>query len=135
MGIHWVEQLSTGVPIIDEQHKEIFTQFSRLSAAIQDGECKEAVEKLLHYLNEYSNSHFIEEESLMVSHNYDGLDEQREHHVCFKENISKLLDMLASNVPSKELAIRMDAVLIRYFINHIRKLDSKLGQFMANKAA
>lgn len=41
-----------------------------------------------------------------------------------------LSEMMANNVPTNELAIRMDATLIRYFINHIRKLDSRLAGFI-----
>ncbi len=35
--MYWEEKLSTGVPVIDEQHKQIFAQFETLSEAIEYG--------------------------------------------------------------------------------------------------
>ena len=130
MAIHWEDNLITGISDIDEQHKELFAQFDKLSEAIEGGTSTADVEKLLKYLNEYGCSHFANEEDLMLAHKYPGLEEQRQHHVQFKENITKLLEMLTNNVPPREIAIRIDATLIRYFINHVRKLDSKLSDYI-----
>lgn len=126
MAIFWEEKLNTGVPAIDEQHMEIFAKFDELSKAIEAGECNEEVARLLNYLNDYSNTHFSDEENLMSLYKYSGLEEQRLQHAQFKENINKLFAMLTNNVPPKEIAIRIDATLIRYFINHVRKLDRKM---------
>lgn len=130
MAIFWEEKLSTGVPAIDEQHMEIFAKFDELSKAIEAGGCNEEVVRLLNYLNDYSNTHFSDEENLMSLYKYSGLEEQRQQHALFKENINKLFEMLTNNVPPKEVAIRIDATLIRYFINHVRKLDSKMCDFI-----
>jgi hemerythrin len=130
MAIYWEDSLSTGIPTIDDQHKGLFDQFDKLSKAIEAGESNEEVEKLLRYLNEYADTHFSEEENLMSSYKYSGLEEQQRHHAQFKENITTLLKMLADNVPTREIAIRIDATLIRYFINHVRKLDSRLSDFI-----
>jgi hemerythrin len=130
MAIYWEEKLITGVPAIDEQHKEIFIEFERLSRSIEEGGRNDEIESLLDYLNEYVNTHFTDEEKLMSLFKYPGLEEQRQQHIQFKENITKLREMLTDNVPAKEIAIRIDATLIRYFISHVRKLDSKLGDFI-----
>jgi hemerythrin len=132
MGIYWEENLSTGVPAIDEQHREIFAKFDELSKTIEGGRGNEEVVKLLNFLKEYTNIHFSDEENLMSLYKYSGLDEQRQQHSQFKENIAKLFEMVANNVPDKEIAIRIDATLIRYFINHVRKLDSKLCDYIKN---
>lgn len=130
MAIYWEEALSTDVPAIDEQHKGIFAEFEKLSDAIESGGNNEEVEKLLHYLNEYASTHFSDEENLMSLYKYPGLEEQRQQHALFKENIATLFEMLTNKVPTKEIAIKINATLIRYFINHVRKLDSKLGDFI-----
>jgi hemerythrin len=130
MAIYWEEKLSTGVPVIDEQHKDIFANFDELSKAIEDGRCNDEIEILLNYLKEYANNHFSDEENLMSLYKYPCLEEQRQQHALFKENITKLLAMLANKVSTKEIAIRIDSTLIRYFINHVRKLDSKLSDFI-----
>jgi len=126
MSIQWEENLRLGVPVIDEQHEAIFVQFNKLSAALSAGESRSEIIEVLDYLNEYVTTHFTDEENLMQLYKYDGLEEQRQHHALFKENIARFSELLATNAPTQEIAIKIDATLIRYFINHVRRLDRKL---------
>lgn len=135
MAIHWEDNLSIGIPAIDEQHKELFAQFDKLSNVIEVGGKGEEVEELLRYLNEYGVTHFTNEEEIMSSYEYAGLEEQRQQHEIFKESITTLLEMLANNVPTRKIAIRVDATLIRYFINHVRNLDAKLADFIKQQTS
>jgi hemerythrin len=135
MAIHWEDNLSIGIPAIDEQHKELFAQFDKLSNLIEVGGKGEEVAELLRYLNEYGVTHFTNEEELMTSYEYSGLEEQRQQHDKFKESITTLFEMLANNVPTREIAIRVDATLIRYFINHVRNLDAKLADFIKQQTS
>ena len=134
MAINWEENLRLGDPVIDEQHESIFAQFAMLSKAVTNGSCEEEVEKILAYLKAYTTTHFSDEEDLMTRHAYAGLEEQLQQHVQFKENIASLQEMLAKNVPTKEVAIKIEAALIRYTINHVRNIDSKLVDFIKDKA-
>lgn len=126
MAIHWEEDLRLGVPVIDEQHEAIFAQFNRLSDALREGGSGVEVREVLTYLSEYATTHFSDEENLMLLYKYDGLEEQRQHHNLFKENIAMFSALLAESAPTLEMAIKIDATLIRYFINHVRKLDRKM---------
>jgi len=126
MPIQWEENLRLGVPVIDQQHEEIFVQFSKLSEALQGGKGSEEVVGLLDYLSDYATTHFSSEEEIMLKYNYNGISEQREHHALFKENITQLSGLLATSEPTKEIAFKIDATLIRYFIQHVRKLDKKM---------
>ena len=130
MTIQWEENLRFGVPVIDEQHEEIFAHFDKLSDALEGGRGCEEVIKVLNYLNDYATIHFSDEEKLMMLFKYDGLEEQRQQHALFKENIAGISGLLAATAPTQEIAIKIHATLIRYFINHIRKLDRKLVDFI-----
>ena len=130
MAIHWEEGLKTGVPAIDEQHEEIFEVFDKLTAAIEDGEENKEIGNLLDYLAEYATRHFSDEETLMSLYKYAGLEEQRLQHTQFKDNIGKLSEMFSSGVTTKEIAIKVNATLIRYFINHVRKLDREMADIV-----
>lgn len=130
MSIHWEENLRLGVPVIDEQHEAIFTQFNKLTEALREGGSGLEVRDVLSYLDEYATKHFTDEESLMQLYKYEGLEEQRQHHNLFRDNIAMFFAMLADEAPSQELAIKIDATLIRYFINHVRKLDKKMIEFI-----
>jgi len=134
MNIHWEESMKIGVPAIDEQHEELVLQFERLSKAVIEGGGVEGIGQLLSYLKQYAVSHFTDEENLMVLYKYPGLEEQHKQHEIFKENIDMLTDMLIRNVPNREIAIKIDATLIRYFINHVRNLDAKIADFMQSRS-
>jgi len=130
MSIQWEENLRLGVPVIDEQHEEIFTQFNRLSEALEEGRGSSEVIEVLNYLDKYATTHFTDEENLMTLYKYDGLEEQRQQHAQFRENIAMFSGLLAASAPTQEIAIKIDATLIRYFINHVRNLDRKMVDFI-----
>ena len=130
MTIQWDESLRLGVPAIDGQHEEIFDYFDKLTDALQRGDAKNEVADLLAYLADYAETHFEEEEGLMASVKYPGLNAQLIHHAQFKENIKTLSGLLSADAPLQEIAIKADAILIRYFILHVRKLDGELVEYV-----
>lgn len=123
MSITWDESLRLGVPALDEQHEDLFAYFDKLSTALQDGNGSGVIIELLAYLDKYSASHFENEESFMRLYRYPGLEEQQLQHAAFRENIVMFTETLAASEPTQEIALKIDAMLIRYFINHVRKLD------------
>jgi hemerythrin len=127
--------MRVGDPVIDEQHQVLFRQFALLTDAIMQAAYSEQVVEILNFLDDYANTHGLEEERLMEVYAYPGIEEQRRQHVVFKENVATLLGLLEEGVPPKELAIRIDALLIRYGINHIRNLDTRMVEFIKEKQA
>ena len=130
MNSYWEENMKVGVPVIDEQHEELFLQFEKLSKAVIEGGGSEGIGKLLSYLKEYAVSHFTNEENLMALYKYPGIEEQRKQHAIFKGYVNTLEEMLMKAVPTREIAIKIDATLVRYFINHVRNLDAKMADFI-----
>jgi hemerythrin len=130
MSITWEESLRLGVPAIDEQHEEIFVYFDKLSTALREEDGSNVIIELLSYLDNYSSLHFRNEEELMALYRYPGLEEQQRQHAAFRENIVMFTDMLSASEPTHEIALKIDALLIRYFINHVRKLDREIADYI-----
>ena len=135
MSIIWEESLRLGVPAIDEQHEGIFGYFDKLSTALQERNGSGELIELLAYLDNYSTIHFRNEEELMGLYRYPGLEEQQQQHAAFRENIVMFTDALAASEPTREIALKIDAALIRYFINHVRKLDRKMVDHITSHPA
>ncbi|NVN91027.1 MAG: hemerythrin family protein [Desulfuromonadales bacterium] len=135
MSIQWEESLKLGVAAIDEQHEEIFKHFSTLTESLQKGEGSSVVLDMLAYLDQYTATHFKDEEVLMELHHYPKLELQRQQHSRFRENVAILSEKVANNAPKQEIAIKIDAELIKYFITHIRKLDRELVEFITSRFA
>ena len=66
MAIEWTEDLATGVPEIDAQHKELFSRINRLLEACNQGQGRAEVGKTLAFLEEYVLIHFSTEEKIMT---------------------------------------------------------------------
>ena len=89
MNKEWQHTLETGHASIDHHHKELFHLVSLLDTAIDDRKAS-TVEKLILFLEDYVLTHFEEEETLMVSHDYDGYDEHHAEHQRFRQTVAEL---------------------------------------------
>ena len=110
MYIKWSEDLSVGVELIDEQHKEMFNRINRLLRAIGEIGGAEQVVATADFLQDYVVQHFAAEEEQMVLHEYPGLASHKEHKELLKEKEMKhqrLLKILRSFL--------MIALLTNYF--------------------
>jgi hemerythrin-like metal-binding protein len=66
----WSSAFSVGVKEIDDQHKKLVDMANRLNDAMQIGQGKEALAKILNELVDYTVYHFGTEEKLMDKHQY-----------------------------------------------------------------
>ncbi len=130
MQITWREELAVGVPSIDGQHKELISRFNALLTACNEGRGKEEVGQLLGFLRDYVAVHFFDEESLQQEKGYPGYAEHRLLHVEFVGRLDDLLRSYTSEGTSLTLVIQTNNMLIDWLINHISKVDRKIGDFL-----
>ena len=133
MAFTWDDNLALGNSAIDDQHKEIFARFDKLSLACQKQRGGEELKELLDFLDEYVAHHFADEEALMERIAYPGLALQRDQHAEFRQNISELHARSADETEKHKLSLDVDRMLIQWFILHIRSLDVKLVEFVKNQ--
>jgi len=87
--IEWTPALSTGVPLLDEQHKAIFQWLAELERATVDERTLfgvYAITRLKHYMRE----HFAAEEALMKAAEYPGLGAHMAEHAKFRAKLGEL---------------------------------------------
>jgi hemerythrin len=130
MALIWDDSLLLGVELIDQQHKEIFDRFEKLSRACQDQHGSDVVSELLDYLQGYVNSHFADEEAIMEKLSYPELAIQREQHAAFRKDIAAMIAASQQGGDGHRLSLEVDRRLVQWFILHIRNLDSKLATFI-----
>ena len=133
MAFTWDNNLALGNSEIDDQHKEIFARFDKLSLACQERRGGEVLKELLDFLDEYVARHFADEESLMERAGYPGLALQREQHAEFRLKIAELRNRNADQAEKHKLSLDVDRVLIQWLIRHIRSLDVQLVEFVKNQ--
>ena len=93
MLLEWNENLSVGVPSIDEQHKVLLGLLNELFDATQAGKGQAALGKVLNELADYTVYHFQYEESLFAQTGYGAaLDHTKEH-----DELRRLVQALRQN--------------------------------------
>ena len=130
MSFIWDDNLALGVEEIDDQHKEIFVRFDKLSMACQEQHGSDVIQELMDYLHEYVAHHFAAEEAIMEQVNYPGLTLQREQHEMFRKDLDALSDESKAGMDLHKLSLAVDRRLVQWFVLHIRNLDSEMARFV-----
>ena len=125
MSQNWSHDLETGHDAIDNQHQELFELVYMLDHAM-DANSRELVEKIIVFLENYVVTHFGEEESLMIEHQFDGYTEHKDDHEIFKARVFSLRHDFDADLPTPRLfyAIRL---FIDKLVIHIKTIDVKIG--------
>ena len=117
--IVWTDDLSTGIPVIDNQHQRIVDYINKLHHA-QEHESREEVSVVLDELVDYTLSHFAFEESLMEEAGYNFLNAHRKVHQLFVKRVADYQQRFKIGESIEEELIH---TLRAWLINHIRNDD------------
>ncbi len=122
--------LQTGHSKIDTQHQELFQLVAMLDRALT-GNVREEIEKIVVFLEQYVEEHFLEEETVMLSKQYQGYDRHKEDHDIFKARVFSLRNDLDFGIPDMKLffAIRM---FIDKLVYHIKTIDKDIATLMGH---
>jgi len=127
--MQWESRFSVGVPLIDEQHQEVFRHLSALHAALRQGD-KAEVERMLEFLGRYVVSHFRAEEEEMVRTGYWYLASHRAAHEHFLGEYALLRAEHARTGATPRLSARLEETVSDWLRNHILGMDQLLGRFL-----
>lgn len=114
--IEWTPKLSTGMPVLDEQHQAIFQWLGELQSATEDERTLfgvYAITRLKHNLRE----HFTAEEAAMKAAGYPGLDAHRAAHAEFRARLDDIhLKSIGEDI-SPDTVNFLTEWLIRHIVN------------------
>ncbi len=125
MGAQWTNDLKIGHESIDNQHQELFQLVSMLDSAIHANSL-DKIESIILFLEHYVDTHFSEEENLMLAHHFEGYSHHKEDHDIFKARVFSLRHDFDSGFSPAKLyfAIRM---FIDKLVIHIKTIDVKIA--------
>ena len=80
--VHWDDKYSTGIELIDSQHKKLFEMTNNLFLACKSGEkmLTAAFHEAMHKMVEYVHFHFSAELKLLHKINYPNYNEHKKMH-------------------------------------------------------
>jgi hemerythrin len=130
MGLTWTESLNTGIPEIDQQHKQLIDQMNLLYNAIQNNKGSEEIQNIMTFLSSYVYQHFGYEENCMHRYKCPIATTNKSAHTQFINSLNEINEELNTKGASISLAIKVNQNLLEWFGNHIRKIDTQLKACM-----
>lgn len=131
--IQWTEELSVGVPRLDDHHRRLIDLTNQLGTAIAAGDTEAVTGAVLGELIRYVYYHFGEEERLMETAGYAGLAEHRQHHRAMAEHVRGLEQRFDTD-PGAVMTADLQSFLADWLVNHIRSEDMRYKAALSTAA-
>ncbi|MDR2302915.1 MAG: hemerythrin family protein [Deltaproteobacteria bacterium] len=127
----WTKSLETGVPKIDEQHKELFKQADNLVDKTQIAK----VEATLTFLKGYVAKHFSDEEILHRVSAYPKADFHKKLHEEFSKALRGLLAQYNAAPNKQPVILSINSAVVAWLREHIMKHDKEFAVYYLAKQA
>lgn len=116
--MEWTPALSTGVAVLDDQHKTIFRWLAELENASVDQRTLFGV-YVLTRLKHYMRDHFALEEAMMKSAGYPDLERHQAEHAEFR---SMLMNLQLKSI-GEDISVDTVRILTHWLTQHISEAD------------
>lgn len=134
----FTQNFHTGIPIIDEQHKQLFAIISKTNDVIRAELLHDKYDKIMEILSqlrEYTEMHFADEEAYMEHISYPDLEAQKRAHSAFVEKLVEI-DLFDLEDMDEHQQIYLESLidfLSGWLTNHILNMDKKIAEFNSEK--
>lgn len=129
MALLWTKNLEVGVDLIDTQHKKWFEKADQLFEAGKNGKSKEYIIQMFDFLDEYTKTHFKDEEKYMQSISYPELNAQKEMHENFIKKLAELRKQYETAGANITVIISANQFILDWLTKHISNADKKIGEY------
>ncbi|MBE0526197.1 bacteriohemerythrin [Candidatus Thorarchaeota archaeon] len=131
--IEWDDSFSVGINLIDAQHKMLIERTNAISDAVEMTRGLEKIIQTLSFMIEYTEFHFSAEEKVMSENNYPKLTEHHKLHEDFKARLNLMVQDFEEEGATSELSEEITSYLTSWLVNHIKGIDTELGQILREK--
>ncbi|MDU7339179.1 MAG: hemerythrin family protein [Clostridium sp.] len=133
----WKEKYMLGVPLIDEQHQELFrrvTDFVEIVRKPVPWEQKtERVSQTLEFMKDYVVTHFQDEENLQREVGYPELISHKKLHYEMVAYVLQISREYEENGYQEQLMQQFAGRLLAWLINHVASEDQQIANFVKRK--
>ncbi len=132
MTIKWTDSLSTGVGIVDQQHKELFNRVNQLHCAMTQGRGKNEIGSMLDFLGNYVVDHFTAEEREMALMFCPAAEENKKAHRELLAKFAELRKRFDESGAEAVIVLEIYNTLSTWLVEHIAKVDTKMNDCIVN---
>ncbi|MDF2568075.1 MAG: bacteriohemerythrin [Oscillospiraceae bacterium] len=133
----WKDKYLIGVPLIDEQHQELFrrvTDFVEVLRSRDEWEQKvDKVNETLEFMKVYVVTHFEDEEAYQREIGYPDLEKHKEIHNNMIQYVVNVAEAYEQEGFKEDLMQRFAGKLLAWLINHVAASDQKIADFANRK--
>ena len=129
------EKYMTGIELVDDEHRHLFEIIKETNDVINAAYLHDKYDEIMRLLSElkdYTESHFHDEEELMLRINYPHINSQKHAHSAFIEKLVNInlseLDNIDDN--QDEYLNELITFLLQWLSNHILGSDKKIGEYI-----
>lgn len=122
--ISWSKTYETGNPIVDGQHKKLFTLINNINVGISEKRPKEVLLEIIDGLSAYVETHFKTEEDLMITTVYPEYPTHKQAHNDLREQAEKLIQLF--RLDKVDLTATISKFLSDWLKHHINEIDMKM---------
>lgn len=128
--VEWDDRYLVGIPLVDEQHKELITMTNTLYRGCLEGDAKAKIYfmQTIHGTVDYVKYHFSAEEKILESVNYPDIAEHKREHEGFIRQIFEQVKSFEGGrkfVPNDFVRYLKDWILA-----HIALTDKKYAEYI-----
>ncbi|HVI50213.1 MAG TPA: bacteriohemerythrin [Candidatus Sulfotelmatobacter sp.] len=135
MTIVWRDQMSVGIKAIDDDHQQLISlinQFAEATSASPtlNGKHESVIRSILGRLQSYTQEHFQREERIQALAGYEGLKENRQHHLALSKSLQGMIERFSAGEAAEKplTAQELSKFLNSWLVDHIIKVDLKMRQ-------
>lgn len=121
----WSQSLETGIPLIDEQHKELFRQIDILL----DTKNKDRIEETLEFLENYIARHFADEQEMHAQSRYPKAAIHKGYHDNYVVALRKVKDKYIKEGPSVTNTLAVNKSVLGWLREHILVHDKEFAAY------
>ena len=120
----WTDRLSVGVKVLDEDHKRLIAMVNELYDAMQAGQGRDALGRILDGLVRYTQEHFAREEKFFAQSGYPAAAPHKQEHDALTQQVIEVQRKYAAGAAAT-LTLEVLQFLKKWLINHIQGSDQK----------
>lgn len=133
--MEWTEDMSTGFPDIDAQHKEWIARYNKFKDAVLHNKGLEVWGETLLFFLRYTETHFCFEEDIIKFYHYPEEALQVEQHNKFRTRMEQIMRLTWPTKPSRQEMMMLQVELGNWLQDHICTIDVHLRDIDQSKPA
>jgi len=132
--ITWSDKLSSGIKLIDDQHKELVELVNEMFNHVTGNDLQEHnyFNRVINDAVSYVKTHFTTEEKLMLATKFDGYAEHKKEHETF---ILAVVENIKDYEAGKRLTLSTFTRFLKdWVLSHIALMDKKYFEYFKKVA-